>query len=159
MNLKSLLENTMKEWEWEDDVESNDDDSVHSVSTLYGIDGHSYRMYIEGHDGPKFIKVYLYSPISIPEKRHVEACVVLNRLNKSVYSGFLDLSGESVRYVHVVDVEGCQPEVRIISNMRASAGSAFRSDIVQALGALAFTKASADEIIAQFEAPDADGDD
>ena len=159
MSLKSLLEKTMKEWEWEDNVESNDDNNVHTVSTRYGIDGNSYRMYIEGYDGPQFIKMFLYSPLSIPEKRHKESCVVINRLNKDVYSGYLDLIGESVRYVHVVDVEGCKPEVQIVTNMRIAAGNSFRSDIVQALGALAFTKLSADEIIAQYEAPDDDSDD
>jgi len=159
MSLKSLLENTMKEWEWEDEVETNEEANVHTVATPYGIDGNSYRMFLEAHDGPQLIKMYLYSPLSIPEKRHREACVVLNRLNKNVYSGYLDLAGESVRYVHVVDVEGCQPEVQTVTNMRASAGNTFRSDIVQALGALAFTKLSADEIIAQYEAPDDDSDD
>jgi len=159
MNLKSLLEKTMKEWEWEDQVKSNDEADVHTVSTLFRIDGNSYTMYIEGHDGPQFIKMFLYSPLSIPAKRHKEACVVINRLNKNVYSGFLDLIGERVRYVHVVDVEGCKPEVQIFTNMRNAAGGSFRSDIVQALGALAFTNLSADAIMAQYEAPDDDSDD
>ncbi|MFN3456308.1 MAG: hypothetical protein ACK4Z8_01865 [Novosphingobium sp.] len=154
MNLKSLLESTMKDWEWEDEVETNDDGNVHTVATPYVIDGNSYRMFLEGHDRSQLIKMYLYSPVSIPEKRHDDACVVLNRLNKNVYSGFLDLIGENVRYLHVVDVEGCEPEVQLVSNMRASAGNAFRPAITQALGALAFTKLSPKEIIAQYEAPD-----
>ena len=158
MVLKSLLENTMKEWEWEDEVETNEDGNVHIVATPYGIDGNSYRLFLEGHDGPQLIKIYLYSPHLIPEKRQKEACVVLNRLNKDVYAGALDLAGENVRFVQIIDVEGFIPEVRLLSNMRAAAGNAFRPQIAQAIGALAFTKLSADDVIAQYETPDDDGD-
>lgn len=156
MSLKNLLEATMKDWEWEDEVETNEDTNVHTVATPYGIDGNSYRMFLEGHDGSQLIKMYLYSPLSIPDKRQKDACIVLNRLNKNVYSGHLDLAGDNVRYIHVVDVEGCNPEVQLVTNMRSAAGNAFRPDITQALGALAFTKLSAEEIIAQYEAPDDD---
>lgn len=156
MSLKNLLEATMKDWEWEDEVETNEDTSAHTVATSYQIDGNSYRMFLEGHDDAQLIKMYLYSPLSIPDKRQKDACIVLNRLNKNVYSGHLDLAGDNVRYIHVVDVEGCQPEVQLVTNMRAAAGGAFRPDVTQALGALAFTKLSAEDIIAQYEAPEDD---
>lgn len=159
MSLKFLLEEAMKNWEWEDQVETNEENNSHSVSTLYHIDGNAYRMYIEAHENSHLVKLFLYSPVSIPDKRHDEACVVINRLNKSVYSGFIDLLGENIRYMHIVDVEGFQPDVQLVSNMRAAAGSAFRPEIAQALGTLAFTKLSAAEIIAQFEAPDDDKSD
>ena len=83
---------------------------------------------------------------------------MLNRLNKNVYCGSLDLAGDSVRYIQIVDVEGFTPEVQLITNIRTAAGSAFRAKITEAIGALAFTKLPVDDIIAQYEAPDDDGD-
>ncbi|MEI6644356.1 MAG: YbjN domain-containing protein [Novosphingobium sp.] len=157
---QALLEDTMAAWLWEDEVEYNEDGNFYHISTLYTVDKTSgYRMFLEAYVSSGLIKFYLYSPMLIPEKRYKDACVVLNRLNKNIYCGALDLSGESVRYIQTVDVEGFAPEVQLISNIRNAAGNAFRPKIVEALGVLAFTKLSVEDIIAQYEAPEENGDD
>lgn len=152
MNFKQYLAQVLTEWGWDDEtVESNEEQGYHFVETTYGIDGNLYRLFIEGYDAPCLIKIFLYSPISVPERRFADGCVLVNRLNKSIYAGRLDLTDDSVRYRHVVDVEGFEPVVRLVSNMREASANAFRPKIVEAIGALAFTKMKVGEIIAQFE--------
>ena len=157
---ETLLEDTMAAWLWEDKVEYDEDGNYYHIGTPYTIDGtSSYRMFIEAHVDSALIKFYVYSPISMPEKRHKDTCVVINRLNKNVYCGALDISGDNVRYWQVVDVEGFNPEVQLITNIRQAAGAAFRAKVTEAIGSLAFTKVSAEDIIAQYEAPEDDGAD
>jgi hypothetical protein len=156
MSLKQLIEATMKQWEWEDDIKTNEDGNLHSVSTNITLDENDYHLFLEMYDSSQLIKIWMYSPFKLPEKRFNDTCVVLNRLNKNIYAGYLNIIEDKVRFYHCIDVEHCTPEVQLVTNMRKAAGNAFRPNIVQALGALAYTKMSAEDIIAQFEAPDED---
>lgn len=156
MDYRTLLQETLDFWEWDTELEIDEEDGSNFFSTSYNIDGNIYTLYL-GITPMHLARIYLHSPVSVPSNRSTDACVLINRLNYSIYSGCLNLIENRVRYMHVIDLENASPDKHLISNMRIAAGNAFRPKIAQAIGALAFTKMSVDEIIEQFESPEESG--
>lgn len=151
MSLKPILIDALEAWDWDDPVQTDEDGTRHRVATNYELDGAVYRLFVEAHDDVALLKVYAYALFVVPEARHVEACVLLNRLNKNVYAGHFDLAGDRVRYVHVVDVENCPTSPQILTNMLLSATRALYPPRMRAVEALALTERSVADIVREYE--------
>jgi hypothetical protein len=151
---KNLLDGTLSDWGWEHKVSLEQNDR-YIIKLTYEVDELSgYQFYIEGHIDVDWLRFYLYSPITVPSKRHKVACEVLNHVNGTLQIGSLQILSGTVRYRHTVDTKGFTVPIQMVSSMREIMMDAFRPKVAEAIGALAFSNMSAKEIIVQFEASD-----
>ena len=146
-----LLNNSLENWGFYADVEM-DSNFKHKFILNYDIDGLSeYRLHIEACTIADRLRFHLYSPIKIPKKRQAIACVVLNHINHNIQIGSLQTAEGTVRYTYTIDAEGLTVPVDWLSSMRTHMLRMFSPKVAEAIGAIAFTKMPADEIIARFE--------
>lgn len=152
--MKDILEEASRSWGWNNlQVQHNEANDCHFLQSFYTLDENSYSLYLEGFNKSHWVKITLYSQIIIPDARKTDTCVVLNQINQYSMPGSLTLTDDKqTKYSHFVDTEDIIVGTKFLENMFAGARWAFRPATVRALGALAYTKVSVQEIIAQFEA-------
>jgi hypothetical protein len=150
--LKKVLTLFLNEVNWKDAIEHDNDRNTDFVSVGYAIDGQSYRLVLIADERFTSLAVLLTSPIRIPKPRAKEATFLLNFLNGHMRCGHLEMGGNGeVLFNWVIDVGGgaapCQFH-RLVS----AASYAFDEKSSTAIGAAAFSKQSAEEIIEDLKA-------
>jgi hypothetical protein len=151
MQLKPLLQQTLNEMEWEDEIEFDPERETNRVGTKYQIDGQDYLLYVETEDAPCLISCFLYAPFRIPEKRHDDACVLANYFNANTRLGRLAIEGGQIQIGQCIDVEDATPSTTMITNMINTAANVARRT-AKYFGTLAFTETPVSEVIKQYDA-------
>ncbi len=117
--LKQLIEAYLAEMEWNETVEIYGENMAARTCAMIGLNGHSYRLFIETDPQKHWIEVYLYSDHNISHERVSAACQLANRINRATSNGYvaaLDF-GEGFQYKQVMDTEGCKVSTIAIRNM------------------------------------------
>ena len=152
MSLKDLLQQFLNDEKWEDEIRHDDDDDTDFIRTDFEIDGQSYGLILITAEQSQTIRVVLISPIKIPKPRAKEAAFVLNYLNSCMSYGHLQMTDDGeVCFRWAMDVEGATAAPAQFAHLIAAATAAFDELRRPAIGAAAFTKQSADDIIAEFK--------
>jgi hypothetical protein len=98
------------------------------------------------------LTIFLISPISIPKHRAKEAAFVLNFINANLALGDLVLEEDGmVLYQWVIDVGGATAAPHQIATLINAAAGAFDEMRVAAIGAAAFSKQPAEEIVDDYK--------
>ena len=149
------LADKVQEWlnavEWEDDIERDEEAQTSGMTTGYSIEGQSYKLWIETDEKREWIKLYLYAPINVQQKKRAEVALLFNHINTCRSEGSLQfLQNGKIVFRHTIDVENAQPSVEMINNMLSSASGVFESWFEE-ISAVALTKTTAQEIFDQLE--------
>jgi hypothetical protein len=151
MALKEVLQQFLNDVEWKDEIVHDDGDDTDFVSTGLQIDGQRFRLILITAEKGQTIRVLLVSPITIPKPRAREAAVVLNSLNLRIRFGNLEMDDEgAVYYRWGMDIEGATAGPRQFRNLIDAGTSAFDELHCAAIGAAAFTRQPAREIIKAY---------
>ena len=152
MPLTQLIQDFMDMEEWKDEISIDAEDRTCSLQFKYGDGELSFQAYLEADEARSWLKVFFYNQMTIPEKRYVEACELVNSINQRLGTGrFCALSKGPFQYRQVVDLEGTGSwKPVLVSNLLNMAMSAF-SNWSEELGAVVFTKSSAKEILAALD--------
>lgn len=151
MKITAMIQNWLDEAGWKDDIEIDSEARTARVITLYELDGHIYRLFIEADEGRHRLAVYMYGSIGIPAARYAEACKLANRINCTMGIGRIAaISDGNFQYKALVDIEGGSPATTMIDNMFEGGTTVFK-DWSNEMGQLIFSGKSADQIFEEFE--------
>ncbi|MDE3011037.1 MAG: YbjN domain-containing protein [Pseudomonadota bacterium] len=152
MALKDTLQALLDELGWEDPIHHDPEDGTDYLSTGYRIAGQAYQLLVISDERRQWLRLVLRAPMTIPAHRRTEAAVLVNHLNGTLGIGHLEASPEgSIAYDHGIDVENAEASPALLKNMLSAAAATFSPARLGALGALAFTHASLEAILADFE--------
>ncbi len=152
MSLRELLENALKEREWDQEVIHDDDDNSDYVNVQFTIDNQNYLLQIIADDEMETLRVLLFSNIKIPTGRLKEASQVINWFNYRLNYGNFDLEPDGkVYYRWGLALRDAKPATTQIHILISTAADAFDETHVSAIASCAFTKQSAEDIIKDFE--------
>jgi hypothetical protein len=152
MTLKDVLQQFLNDEQWEDEIVHDDGDNTDFINTGFQIDGQRYRLILITAEKIQTIRALLVSPIKIPKPRAKEAASVLNSLNIHICYGNLEMDNEgAVYYRWGIDIEGTTAAPKQFGSLISAATSAFDELRSSAIGAAAFTKQSAQEIIREYK--------
>jgi hypothetical protein len=153
MALKDVLQQFLKDMEWKEEIEHSDQEDADFISTNYEIDGQSYRVILATHENGQILRVFFYSPIKIPKARAKEAAFVFNFLNAAMSAGNLEMNDDgAVYYRWAIAVKGTTAAPEQFHTLLGYAEGAFVEATVAAIGAAAFSKQSAEDIVEDFKA-------
>jgi len=149
------LANKVQEWldamEWEDEITRDEEEQTSQMKTGYTIKEQGFDLFVETDEKRDWIKLYLYAPIKVTEKKREECAILFNYINVQFPVGSLHfLSNGMIRFRHVVDVENTDPSIELINNMLRSAASIF-VDWLEEISAVAMTKMTAQQVIDDLE--------
>ena len=150
--LPHVLQDFIDRNKWEDEIEIDDDSRSSRVSTRMTIKNQEYRLFIETDDEKAYIKVFMYTPFNIPEKKITDAKLLVNEINNWLDVGRLSVveADGPFQYKGVVDVENSEPHHALITNILAAASGTF-TVWGEALGAVALTKKTAAEVLDEMK--------
>ena len=153
MRLTTVLKEWLKQNEWDDEIEINDDRDFAEIATNYLIGGQKYQLYLEANELTECFDVYLYSPFDVPPARMADMTRILNRINLRLGIGRLccidDEEANPVQYKEGIDVDAAPFAPDHIDNMLAAGGSIFEHHS-QLLTTVALTDVSADAAWSKF---------
>ena len=151
MRLANKVQEWLDEMEWEDEITRDEENQTSQMQTYYGIHDQRFTLYVETDEKRDFIKIFLYAPIKVGEKKREDCAVLFNHINCLLTSGSLSfLPNGSIRFSHIVDVENTDPSIELINNMLRSASSVFENWFEE-ISAVALTKMTARQIIEDLE--------
>ena len=70
--LLDALKDYMEYREWDDELQSNDDDTAQILASSYEIDDQNYNFYLECHQNLDTFRCYFYSPFKINTQKFVK---------------------------------------------------------------------------------------
>jgi hypothetical protein len=159
IDFKKTLQEFLECREWDDEIEFNESSEEWFISTAVGIGEQSARLIVEGRDSTGIVGIYLYFHTKCKEAKADEMAKLLNWVNYSSFMGnFECLPDGSIRWKLKMDCENI-----VLTGVGLSQNVQHGWDVAEkyadAIMAVAFTKTSADEIIAEHEAPNDDESD
>jgi hypothetical protein len=152
MALKDVLQQFLDDEQWHDQIAHDDRDNTDFINTGLQIDGQRYRLILMTAELPVTLRVVLISPLKVPKTRAREAAIVLNALNVRLAFGNHEMDDEgSIYFRWGIDVEGATAVPMQFGHLINAATSAFDELRTAAIGAAAFSKQSAEDIIAEYK--------
>jgi hypothetical protein len=151
MRLADKVQEWLDAMEWEDEITRDEEEQTSQMTTGYSIKEQGFDLYVETDEKRDWIKLYLYAPIKVTEKKREECVILFNYINVHFSVGSLHfLPNGRIRFRHVVDVENTDPSIELINNMLRSAASIFE-DWLEEVSAVAMTKMTAQQVIDDLE--------
>jgi hypothetical protein len=153
MSLKNVLQEFLKEMDWKDEINHNDDNNTDYISTVLLIGGQNYQLILIADEHAQLLKIVLLSPITIPTHRMKEATFVLNFLNIRVPVGNFatSLDDGTFYYRWEISVEGATAAPQQFRTLLGAATQAFNDTRNSAIGAVAFSKLPVEEIYKEYD--------
>lgn len=79
----------------------------------------NYKGYVEVYEGRAAVEVYLYAPVSVPERKRAEVAELLTRINFELMTGHIGMNFESgeTRFKGTVDVKDGTLSVAMVNDL------------------------------------------
>jgi hypothetical protein len=158
IDFKKTLQEFLEIREWEDEIEFNENTEQWYVGTGVRIGEHSAKLFVEGRDSTGIVGIFFYFETKCKETKADEMAKLLNWVNYSSFMGnFECVPDGSVRWKLKMDCENAE-----LTGLGLSQNVQHGWDVAEkyrdAILAVAFTKTSAEEAIAEFESANEDDD-
>jgi hypothetical protein len=149
-DFQNILRNFLDIRKWDQDVEYLEQTEKWMVSTELKAQSHIARAFIEGSDATGVLPMYLYYSFSCKEAKQIEMLMLLNWINRHLLVGHFELTQrDQIRWVLEFDCEGLNMNGVSVS-INFQHGWNVISGYSDAISAVALTKASAEEAMADF---------
>ena len=129
MPISSILNQCLKEQEWDDTIEVNDDRTIAQVRTELIINDQPHYMFFEAEELKHRFAVYLHGPYKVSPSRVGEICRLLNLINLRLSLGRFACLEDSDSYpIHFrarIDVEGGTLQTKQVEKLVTAAYRAF----------------------------------
>jgi hypothetical protein len=151
MQLKDILQQFLDLEEWKDKIVHDDGDNTDFIDTRMEIDGQVYTLQLVTDQENQVIRAILISPMAMPERRRMEGAIVVNGLNNRMSFGNLGILDDGRLYYRwAMTMDGIAATPQQFGSMVGAASSAFDNIRGAAIGAAAFSKQSAEEILRDY---------
>jgi hypothetical protein len=152
MPLTEVIRAWRDERDWQDEITINDEELSSALQLSYNEEGQVYKVYVEAEEKTQWLKVFIYGPIGIPSSRYVEACQLVNHINR--FDGFGRLCAVKdgkFQFRAVFDLEGGQAVPEMITNM-ISHGLFRFTDWANEMAQVVFSGKTTEQILKDIEA-------
>lgn len=153
MRLTETLKQWLKEEEWEEETEIDEENQNSSTGFGFKVDDFSLKCYYECNERGEIFKFFMYFfDTKIPEKRLDEVQKLVTAISIGLSIGSLQLLREErvIRFYAGIDVENAAFEPAHITNL-LGAGIRTMENCLPKYMALCFGNKSAEEILAESE--------
>ena len=156
LKYKIVLEEFLKEQEWEDELSIDEENKKVALVTGVNMGEHSGKLIIEASDETDVVAVYFYLGFECKKSKRTEMCILLNNFNlRGGVGGYgcfqlLDAGDDRIRWVHRVDFEGSSPTGKSVEQI-VGPGWERVSAFIETICAVALTKQTAAEAIEEFD--------
>jgi len=122
MKYQKLLQDWVKEKEWDDEVNYNEETNESVVNFKVNIDDQLFNTYIEGHEEKDWLSIYMYGPFNIKKNKSGEILKLFNRIHGATYYGRLVLQDDGmIQYKQIMPLDGVEPSTSLVSNVYSTA--------------------------------------
>ena len=122
MKYQKLLQEWVKEKEWDDEVTHNEETNESIVNFKVNINDQLFNTYIEGHEEKDWLSIYMYGPFNIKKDKAGEILKLFNRIHGSTYYGRLVLQDEGViQYKQIMPLGNVECSTGLIQDVYATA--------------------------------------
>mgnify|MGYP006077385931 CR=1 FL=1 len=153
MPLTQVVQKYTKLQEWGDEIEVNEERTNSELGSSIGINNQACRFYIQVDENSEQIKVFLYTPFSVPPSRMPEVARLLNIINSYSRLGCFacadDDESNPIRFLAIIDVEGGVVSVEQIATMMSAAVQRMEG-YFELFSVLTFTKRKALAVWKEF---------
>ena len=150
IDFKKILEEFLSIREWEDELGFNESSEEWYINTGVSIGEHSGRLIVEGRDSTGIVGIYFYFMTKCKDGKIDEMVKLLNWANRCSFMGNFECFPDgTVRWKQKFDCENAALTGFGLSQ-NVQHGWDVAGTYADAIMAVAFTKASADEAIAEF---------
>lgn len=152
LKFQIIFEEFLKKRDWHDELDVNAEKKLVTLNTGVRAGSHSGRLIIEGNDANDVVDFFFYLDIRCKEAKLDQMALLLSEIHERWKFGrfvvFRD--GGIVRWQHRIDFEGSQPTGLSIER-NVSPGEAAIEEFGDVIAAVALTKQTAAEAIAQYD--------
>ena len=152
LKFQKVLDEFLKEREWTDEYEIDNEEQTVSLSSAINIcEGHSGRLIIEASDRTDCVNVYIYYNQICKEAKLAEMAILLNGIHQRWQFGrFMVFEDGYIRWTHRVDFEGSKPTGLSLERMVTPGWSAMER-FANVISAVALTKQSAADALKEYD--------
>ncbi len=130
MRLTDTLITWLKQKEWEEEPEVNEEEQTSSTGFGFSVGDFSLKCFFEASEQIEVFKIFMYFlDTKVPEKRLDEVQKLVNIASIRMLLGNIQLLRDDrvIRYYHAIDVEDAAFEPEHISNMLGAGVSAMKT--------------------------------
>ena len=122
MKYLKLLQEWVKEKEWDDEVTYDKEANTSAVNFKVNIKDQLFSTYIEGDETRDWLSIFMYSPFNLKAEKENDVLKLFNRIHLSTYYGRLVLHEEGVvQYKQHMPLDGVEPSTSLVSNVYSTA--------------------------------------
>lgn len=153
MTLRDVLQDTLSQWGWHDEIIHDEQDDTDFIRTNYQIDSQLYSLVFQVDEQRQWISLSIMAPLFVPDDRLDDAAVLVNHFNARLNMGtfYIDSKG-AVLYRVAFDVEGTEAVVTQFENLRSLGGNALNRQRMKAIATVALTGTDVHDIIDDYDA-------
>ena len=156
MDSKAILQEWLDSRGWDDELIVSDDGTEVSLRTGIELDENSWNLFVDANNQSCLVGFFLYSSFKVKTAKRAEACLLVNEINDRMRLGrFVVRDNGQIQYRQQVDFEAAEPTSRSMELMAVPAFS-FCETYNSTLAAVALTKQTAADAIAEFDAVQAE---
>jgi hypothetical protein len=151
MRLTDVLKQWLKEQEWEEQPEIDDEAQTSSTAFSFSIEDFSLTCFYEANEKGEIFKLYMYfMATKCPEKYLDEVQTLITELNNTLAIGSLQLQRDErvMRFYAGIDVENAAFEPAHIQNL-LNAGARALGDALPKYMVICFGGKTAEEVLAE----------
>jgi len=148
----ALMEEFLANREWDDELEVDEEAQTVKLNTGLDLNGQDGRLIVEASEKTCFVDVFIYyTGFKCKPAKLNEMAVLLNQLHtRRRYGTFVAFDDGYVRWQHRVDFEDSEPCGLSIERI-VGPGWEYAKQFSDPISAVALTKQSAKEALAEFD--------
>jgi hypothetical protein len=153
MAYQELMEDFLAELEWEDELEIDEAEQFVRLQASLSLMDQSGTLFVEAHNDTFLVDVFIYfEGFRCKSNKQPEMAVLLNEIHRRTRMGrFVVLEDGRVRWQHRVDFEAAKPSGLTLIRIMGP-GWDMAKMYLEPISAVALTKQSAAEAMAEFDA-------
>ena len=122
MKYQKLLQEWLKEKEWDDEVSYDKETNESVVNFKVNINDQLFNTYIEGNDEKDWLSIFMYGPFNLKKEKEKDILKLFNRIHGATYYGRLVLHDEGlIQYKSVMPLDGVEPSTSLVQNVYSTA--------------------------------------
>lgn len=158
IDYQKVLKEFIDAREWSDELEVNPETSQVCLSTGINIGSQSGRLIIEADGKTAILDVFIYYELKCKESKLEQMALLLNGIHQRwAYGRFVVFPQGQIRWQHRVDFEAGNPTGKTVNNMVQPGWDAVGL-FADVISAVALTKQTAEEALAEHDEAQSDGD-
>ena len=156
---QSILEQFLAGREWHDELDVDAEEKTFSLVTGINLEGQNAKLIVQAGEDVEMVDVVIIYGFACKQNKLQEMAILLNAIHlRCMYGRFLvDVEDGEIRWHHRVDFQGSEPTGQSVEQI-VGPGWNFAEIFASTIAAVALTKQTAADAIAEFDESQKNGE-